>query len=335
MPRRDTVRQRPHAVAKDETRIGERRRADRDRDHRKEERKARSERVLLLQDLLGRAQISEQRAKDEPARHRVADRLPMTDDFTRRGGDAAEREWNPALARQRLLLAQGKPDGGDQSRRQIHTEDGPPSGHGKDRLPDRRGHHRNEDEDDGDERHDARHLTAFEPVADERERDRARPGHTNALQKPPRQHHRKASRCECEHAAHGEEREPREGRRLAADGVRQRPIEQLTDAEAEEQQRDDELIVVRMLDTERRADRGKRRQDHVDRHRRERGERRHQGDELRKAGGPVVNGMWLSQRDITRSNEETKTNYSLRSSVPVYPLSPQSPLPPIRNRTAR
>ena len=32
---------------------------------------------------------------------------------------------------------------------------------------------------------------------------------------------------------------------------------------------------------------------------------------------------------FTRSNEATKTNYSLRSSVPpCYALSPQSPLPP-------
>jgi hypothetical protein len=100
------------------------------------------------------------------------------------------------------------------------------------------------------------------------------------LKESCQQHHRKASRCQREHASGGEDREPGKGRRLAADGVRERAVEQLSETESEEQQRDDELIVVRTLHAERRANRRKRRQDHVDRQRGERGQRRHQRNEL-------------------------------------------------------
>ena len=64
-----------------------------------------------------------------------------------------------------------------------------------------------QDEHHRDERHDTRHLTALEPVADERHGDRSRPGHADALQEPACQHHREA--CDISASTHPAENSAR------------------------------------------------------------------------------------------------------------------------------
>ena len=171
----------------------------------------------------------------------------------------------------------------EQAHRQVDNEDRPPSGDAEDHLPERRRHDGHQDEHAHDERHDARHRAALELVSHQRQRDRPRSGDTDALQEASDEHQRKGFGQQREHASSGEECEPDECRRLTADGVRQRAVHQLTEAEAEEQERQDQLIVVGALDTERGADGGERGQNHVDRQRHQRGERGHQRDEFNQA----------------------------------------------------
>ena len=194
------------------------------------------------------------------------------------------------LARQRFFLTHAEPHGREHTDHQVDDKDAPPPGHVQDRLPDCWRHDRDKNEHEHDERHHTRHGTPLELVPDQREGDRARPRNTNALQDPCGEHHRERAREQREQASGNEERQSNIRRGLAASSIRERTVEQLADSEPEKEQRDDQLIVVRARHGKRGTDRWKRRQHRVDRHRGERRERRHQGDELTKANRRAFRG---------------------------------------------
>ena len=281
-------RQRTHAVAADETGVAQRCRTERDRQHREVQRKPRGECVLLLQDLLDRAQVADERAIDEAGGHRVPKRHPVRQDFACRAHDVSGRERPAARGRQRLFLAPPEPHRHGERERQVQAEDASPSRDTEHGLAKRRRDDGHEDEDRHHERHDPGHHVAFEPVAHERNGHRPGAGDAEALQDTAgeqdgkglrRQRQRAAGREQCQTEVHGG---------LSPHAVRHRAVEKLAEPESQEQQRDDELHVVVVADAERRADGRQRRQDHVDRQRHERRQRRHQRHELH---GPERGGF--------------------------------------------
>src|SRR5690606_26591992 len=66
--------------------------------------------VNILKNLLRDGEIADEGAEDQPGDECVAEGRAGHDDFLRRMPDAAERQRDTALARQRLALAKAEPD---------------------------------------------------------------------------------------------------------------------------------------------------------------------------------------------------------------------------------
>ena len=250
------------------------------RQHREVQRKLRGERVLLLKDLLDRGEVANERAVHEPGGQRVAERGPVGQDLAGRAHNFSGRKRAAPSRRQRLFLAPSEPRHHDERQRQVQAEDGSPSRDTENRLTERRCDDRHENEDGHDERHHPRHEVAFEPVANQRERHRPGAGDAEALQDTAGEHDRKGLRGDRQRAAGREHRETEEHGGLTAHAVRHRAVEELAEPESQKQQRDNELDVVGVPGTERRAYGRQRRQDHVDRQRHERRQGRHESNEL-------------------------------------------------------
>jgi hypothetical protein len=105
------------------------------------------------------------------------------------------------------------------------------------------------------------------PVADQGERDDARPGSAGPLEKPSEEQDVEPGRQDGEKRAAEVKGKAERHRRLAAGCVRHRPVEQLPDAEGEEKGGQDQLAIVGIVDPKLGGNVAKGRQHRIDRER--------------------------------------------------------------------
>ena len=120
----------------------------------------------------------------------------------------------------------------------------------------------------------------FELVSNERDGHGSWTGDAKTLEDPAGEHDGECPGNERQRAAGGKQRQADVDGGLAADAVRHRSVEELSQSKPEKEQRDDELCVVGVANAQSSADCRKRRKDHVDRQRNQRRQGRHEPDEL-------------------------------------------------------
>ena len=270
----------PHPVAHHEPPVDEQGGARREREDREVHGEERAHVVGLLEDLLGGAQVRDERSEHEPRRERVAEGGPDPHDLDHGPADGRGRERTAPLGRQRLRLAYREPYEGDHGDREEGGEDRAPPREPRDPLSEHRRDRRHQDEHRKHHRHDAAHADAFVLVANERRGHDAGSRNAHALEDAPDDHRLERGREDADHAPGHEQGEARVDGRLAPDAVGEGAEEDLADPDSEEHGGDDELDVVRMRGSEVASDHRESGQHRVGRERDERHEKGGEGNEL-------------------------------------------------------
>jgi hypothetical protein len=162
----------------------------------------------------------------------------------------------------------------------VEDENALPAGGELDRLPDTWRDDRDDHESGEDEGQHATHRLAGKTVADDGHRHHLKGRGAEALQ--PADHQKLGEAADEEGGDGGGEieHEPGDQQRLAAETVGERAVEQLAECKNDGEDEHHQLAAVLVGNAEGAADRGQRRQDDVDRHRCDSGERGAHGDEL-------------------------------------------------------
>ena len=260
--------------------VRERRASDRKHQSSEIDREERAGRVGLLEDLLGGAQVGDERREHRAAGQCEPERGTNPEDFEDAPPEGAGRERPPPRGGKGLGLAQREPPEGDRGDGEEHREDRAPARYPEDRLTEGRSDRGDEDEHGEHERHETGHPASLVLVAHQGQRHDARPRGSRALQDAARDHHLERGGEDAHQAPGHEQEEAGVDRGPAAHPIRERTEDELTDAESDEQCRDDELDVVPARHAEVLTDRGQRGQHRVDRERHERHEERGERDEL-------------------------------------------------------
>ncbi len=216
--------------------------------------------VGLLKDLLGRANVSDERRKNASGGDGVSERDTNPQDFQDSSAYDPRGERSPMGDWQSFRMAKCKPCEQDRSNREKGGENRAPASQPLDSLSEGRGNSWNEDEYGHRERHETGHSASFVLIAQQRYGYDARSRGANALQYTACDHHFERWCKDAHDTSCHEQDKTGIYRRLASDSVRKRTESDLTEAEAQKKSRDDELYIVAVRCSEVLADRGQRRQ---------------------------------------------------------------------------
>ena len=210
------------------------------------------------------------------------------------------------IGMQRFRHAQAEPERQDQTDGEGADEDIMPTPEQQKETADGRRDHRHDDEDHHGQRHHAGHLAAFITVADDRRRQDAAGGGAHALDRARRQHQFETASEDGKQAAEGEDRKAAQHHGASARRIRNRPIDELHSAKAEEIGIDNKLNAI-VLDREFRRDGIERRQHVVDGHGADAHHQRHQGDKFDERWRAGVFHQRLMTPDWRADGSSTKS----------------------------
>ena len=219
----DGHRRRPrepaHAMLQHEAAVHERGAADGKRQRSEIEREQRAGPVGLLEYLLGRAQVGDERRVHASGGECISERGPNPQDFQDGSADGPGGKGPPTISGQGFRLAQCKPcecDGGDGEEGGEYRA---PAAQPQDPLSKGRGDGGNEDEYGHGEGHETSHLASFVLIAHQGHGHDTRSRDSEPLQDTARYHHLECG-CEDAHETSGHEQdEARIDSGLASDAV--------------------------------------------------------------------------------------------------------------------